>query len=365
MTHDIFKSGGPHQIRKTGPQQHEFSISLPPDRDGRVARECPESTCSPGEFKITPRTGISGGQKESFCPYCRKTAAPTDFTTEEQIRYAKEVVAAQAHEGMQKALGKAFGLNSRGKRSLTKGGPIDVTIEMKHGRKPLVRRPYADVLKRDVVCPCCGLDHSVYGLATYCPDCGADIFSTHILGEIRMIHTALMDVTRRERELGERIAAKDVENALEDLVSIFEAVLKREVRASLNTGNRTAEEIDIRMKKIGSRLQSVSFARENLDGLCGASIDFFDSGRLSQLDDLFQKRHPITHNLGVIDRAYLKRISSLEKEGREIRVSKQEVSEACTTVFELLETLHLLLFPGAAEAKQTHPQEILSNTDDL
>lgn len=349
MSFGIFKQGGPHKIRRTGPHQHEFSISLPADRDGRVARKCPDHSCSPGDFKVKPRPNIVNSKEVAFCPYCGKESSPNEFITQEQLRYANEILKAEALQGIQKEIARAFGLNSQGKRSLTKGGLVDISLEMKPIQKPYVHRPYSDVLRRDVICPKCGLDHSVYGLATYCSHCGSDIFTTHILGELQVIEHALADIPRRESLLGERIAAKDLENALEDLVSVFEAVLKREVRQRLSCNSLSTDEVEKKMKKIGSRLQSVRNAQEILPAL-GISLEFFDSQRLSKLDILFQKRHPITHNLGVIDRSYLEKIKSAERKGREVRISAREIRAACEEVFQFLEELHLQLYPEAQRA---------------
>lgn len=353
MNHDIFRRGGPHKIRKTGPHQHSFSISIPTDRDGRVARECPNRECSPGEFKVTPDTGITEEQEVALCPYCRSEHEPSDFTTKDQIRYAKDIVSGEALEGVHKALAKSLGLDSRGRKSFGSGGLIDIKMEMKPPRKPYVRRPYSESLRRDLVCPNCGLDHSVYGLATWCSDCGLDVFTTHVLGEIEVVRAILSDVPRREKELGARVATSDLENALEDLVSIFEASLKYEVRRHAQSQGESDEEVDKRMKKVGNKLQSVRMAQEILPKHCGVGFDHFDSGKLEELDALFQKRHPITHNLGVIDRKYLDRIKGYEKEGKEIRVSLEELHAASQTVFDLLEGYHMELYPEACRADQS------------
>ena len=122
-------------------------------------------------------------------------------------------------------IGKSLSLDSKGRRKFGSGGLIDISMEMKSSRKSHVRKPYSETLRRDLTCPNCSLDHSVYGLATWCSDCGVDIFSTHILGEINVVRAILGDVPRREEDLGVRVAASDIENALEDLVSIFEATL--------------------------------------------------------------------------------------------------------------------------------------------
>ena len=353
MSDDIFRQGGPHQIRKTGQHEHTLSITIPTDRDGRVARECPNDECSPGEFKITPGTGITDEQEKVYCPYCRGENEPSDYSTKEQMRYVKDVALSEAHEGIQKMIGKSLGLDSRGKRKFGSGGMLDISMEMKPSRKPHVRKPYSETLRRDVICPSCTLDHSVYGLATWCSDCGCDIFSSHVLGEINVVKAILGDVPRREKDLGARVAANDVENALEDLVSIFEATLKYEVRRYSQEQGLSEEDLGKKMGRIGSKLQSVRMAQEILPKHCGLGLEHFDSDKLDALDTLFQKRHPITHNLGVVDRKYLDRMKSYEKEGKEVQVSIAELRVAAETLFDLLESFHLRLHPDAHIAQQS------------
>lgn len=348
MSMDLFRDGGSHRVRKTGSSTYEFSISLPKDQDGRTARECPSAECSPGFFKVKPGTGIQN-QTEAFCPYCRTRGEPSDFTTQEQVRYARQIVEAQAHEGVERMMREALGLDSRGRRQLV-GGLLNVSLEMKPSSKPHVWQPWETILKRDVVCPRCTLDQSVYGLAVWCADCGADILSTHVLGEIGVVRAMLADVERRRELLGERAAAKDLENALEDLVSVFEAAVKIDLQRFMRLNGVSGPELETKMRRIGSRLQSVSQAQAIVADHCSGAQLFGDTSVLQKLDSVFQKRHPITHNLGVIDRKYLDRVRTGEIEGREVLVRQSEVEQAANTVFLVFEDLHLRLFTESVRA---------------
>lgn len=308
--------------------------------------ECPNSDCSPGYFKVTPGTGLSG-QKTSFCPYCRKEAEPSDFATQEQIRYAKDMVMREAKGEIHRALGDFFGIGPSGKKRLVDGF-ITVDVEMKSQPPEHVWQPFEEILRRDLVCPKCTLDHSVYGLATWCPDCGEDIFMTHVHEEIKVVEAVVGDVERRQKELGHRVAARDLENALEDLVSVFEATIKIQIRRYLKMTGQTGQQIEAMMKKIGSRLQSVTNAMLIVPEQCGGISLFVSNPSLeAQLDRVFQKRHPITHNLGVVDRKYLDKARSGEAEGREVRVDKHEILETSKVTFEVLSALHKRLFPAA------------------
>jgi hypothetical protein len=238
-----------------------------------------------------------------------------------------------------------LGVGPSGKRRLV-GGLISIDMELKSSHPEHVWEPFEEVLRRDLICPKCKLDHSVYGLATWCPDCGEDIFMAHVLGEIKIIELIIGDVERRQRDFGRRVAARDLENALEDLVSVFEATLKLQIRRWLRSYSMADEQIESTMKQLGSRLQSVSNAAAIIPELCpGASLFAPASIQQEMLDRIFQKRHPIAHNLGVVDRKYLEKATSGEAEGQEVRVDKSEILEASKLTFEVLSGLHSRLFP--------------------
>lgn len=195
MTKRLFREGGPHNLKSLGNDQYQMSITMPKDVDGRVARECPNSLCSPAYFKVTPGTGITGGQDLAYCPYCKHEAEPSDFTTQEQIRYAKDIALREAQGGIDDMIKDAFGLGPSGKKKMG-GGFISMEMSYKPSTPRLVRRPYEDEVRRDVVCPHCTLDQTVFGLATWCSDCGKDIFLTHVSAEIAVTQSMLKDVGR-------------------------------------------------------------------------------------------------------------------------------------------------------------------------
>jgi hypothetical protein len=346
MSGSIFEEGGPFKIRQTAPDKHEFTVPLPQNEDGRMARECPDLRCSPGYFKVKGGTGITGGQEEAFCPYCRRVGHPQEFHTQEQIRFAKEVMLGAARDGIQRLLAKSLGLDSSGRRKFG-GGLVSMEMRLEPGSKPAPRRPVEESVRRDVVCPHCGLDHSVFGLATWCADCGRDIFLTHVAGEFAVVAAMVGDVARRRELLGSRVAARDLENALEDVVSIFEAVLRSIAKRSMHSRGATAEESEKYFRKLGSGFQNVEVATRffldhfSVHGLAGQS-----PGDLELLQRIFEKRHPITHNLGVVDRKYLERARSAEKEGTEISVTEEEISAAIETAANVFAHLYRQLFPA-------------------
>ncbi len=179
MSQSLFNEGGPHEIRRTGQHTYKMNIVLPKDADGRTARACPSNTCSPGYFKIKTGTGITGDQPLAYRSYCGRAAEPNGFTTEGQMKYAREVMMREAHPGISRAIKDALGIGPSGKRT-TGGGFLSVELSVKTGASPSVHRPFEETLERAAVCPHCGLDHAVFGLAVWCPDCRQDIFMAHV-----------------------------------------------------------------------------------------------------------------------------------------------------------------------------------------
>jgi hypothetical protein len=324
-----------------------MSITLPTDARGHVGRECPSESCAPGYFKVKNGTGITGGQTVAYCPYCRRAAEPSDFTSESQIQYAKDLVLREATAGISRAFEKALGLGpSRRKRF--GGGFLSMELSYKPGTLPHVRPPLEDELRRDVVCPKCTLEHAVFGLAIWCPDCGNDIFMTHVAAERDSLTASLADVERRRELLGARVAARDIENGLEDVVSVFEATLASILRRALAARGTAPDEITTLLdKKVRNGLQNVDRARELYREHLAVDLARDLSGEDVQfLRATFEKRHPITHNLGLVDRKYLRRAESEELEGRDVRVTAADVGRAIVLTVKVAGDAYRELFPS-------------------
>jgi hypothetical protein len=318
-----------------------MQISIPAGQGGYVARECTVETCIPGYFKVKPGTGIVGGQEIAYCPYCRTSASPSDFLTDEQQRYAKDLALEQVMAGASDMMKRALGLGPSGRKKMG-GGLLSIEMSLTETHRAPVRRPLEEELRQDITCPHCGLDQSVYGLATWCADCGADIFLTHVRGECEVVKLMLGDVDRRRELLGLRIAAKDIENCLEDTVSIFEASLKALTRRAITERGSSVEELETFTRGLGNKLQNVERAREVL--LQTFEFDLLRDFSEEAANRWKEKRHPITHNLGVIDAKYLLRSADAGGEGREVRVTADEVSLAISSSVKAIETAHESLF---------------------
>ena len=339
---ELFREGGPNRTRRLPDGKFEMNIRIPTDADGLLGRECPTDECSPAYFKVKPGTGLTG-QERAFCPYCRSEAAPKEFTTKGQLKYAHDTVAAEASQGVRRMLGEALGLDASGRRRYG-GGLVSLEISIDKRPERTVFPPFEDELRRDLTCPTCTLEHAVFGLATWCPDCGRDIFLAHVDAEIAVVRRMVEAVDSRRRELGARVAARDLENALEDAVSIFEAVMKALLRRYLR-GKGSEEEIEKSLRR-GASYQDPVSAAQGFKIVTGVDLDAM---QVAELAAAFSKRHPIAHNLGVVDRRYLERARSGELQGREIHVTAGEIEQSLCLVESILRDAHDRLFPDPAD----------------
>lgn len=285
-------------------------------------------------------TGITGNLPLAYCPYCRHETAPSNFITAEQKRYALDLVKEQLASGLGDMFAKALQLDSSGKRRIG-GGLFSIEMWLERSTRARPRLPFEERVRRDVVCHHCGLDQSVYGLATWCADCGSDIFLTHVEEEFGVIRAMLGDLPRREQVLGARVAGKDLENALEDIVSIFEGGLRAFVRRHLLGSGKTLDEVrEIFRKEVRNGFQSIARSEELLRKLCSLEIrQALASPQLEELARVFAKRHLIAHNLGVIDRKYLESTNTHGNEGTELPISIPEIERVLGIAIRVFQVL--------------------------
>lgn len=312
-----------------------------------MGRECPDVNCSPRYFKVKMGTGITENQIRAYCPYCKRSDEPDAFASAEQRRYAKEILDGEIQDAVHGMIGKALGLDSRGKRNFG-GGLISMQMSLKAPMRPAISPPVEEDVRRDVICPNCSLDQSVYGLAVWCADCGRDIFMLHVEAEYAIGRATIGDIERRSNEFGANVAARDLENCLEDTVSIFEAVLKAIAQRHKSEQGASREEIDRFLARIGNTFQSVQRANSFFaDDFGIALLDGLSQTEVDQLQQIFEKRHPITHNLGIADKKYIKSAESGIFEGKHVNLSVAEVERAMELSLSVIRSLHSRLFAGS------------------
>ena len=294
-------------LEKLGSQ---FSISIPPDENGMIGRECPDTNCE-GYFKIELGTGLKGEHLPCHCPYCGHREGQDKFFTKAQVKYAESVV-----------LNKVSGALLKDLKSKVSGKPTPI------------RRYREEDLETEVVCDKCTLHYMIYGVFGFCPDCGIHNSLQILEKNFELTEKLLVIAEKQEASVSKQL----IENALEDCVSAFDGFGREMCRvfAAKAADPKKAEDI---------RFQNIKGAAEKV--LDQFSVDFaaaLDSTDWVRLQDAFQKRHLLAHKMGVVDASYQKATGvSPSLIGRRVSIRPEEIRDLLRGLRKIGEELYQAL----------------------
>ena len=301
----------------------EFRITLATDEGGMLGRECPNKDCS-GYFKIKPGTGVQEEEFQQTCPYCGTKAESQDFTTQEQIEYAKSL----AMREIQKAISADLQKWGKNLERSTRGGFIQFRTEYKATPMPIY---YYEEKKLETTLTCekCSLVYSIFGKFAYCPDCGIDNTLQIFNKNLELVHKLL---NQAKAEGNVEFQEFLIHNALEDVVSTFDSFGRNSVQLFTKNTLKT---------KINISFQNISKARDRIHDEFG--FDILNSLEIEDWKKVirnFQKRHLISHNDGIVDNAYLQ-ITNDQKAilGKKILITAENIEEMLSLIEIIAENL--------------------------
>lgn len=299
-----------------------FNVPLSTDSDGYIGRECPEPGCG-GYFKLTPGTGWQNATQQ-HCPYCGHGGDVTSFATAAQVEYAKSVVLNKVTGALLKDL-RALEFNHQPR------GGFGLGISMKVEGQPLPIHHYREErLETETVCDHCSLRYAIYGVFAFCPDC-----VTH---NSHQILEKNLEVA--EKELALAVSLKGdlmnhlIGDALENAVSAFDGFGREACRVH-------PPQTPVPPKAPPFSFQSLEGVRKRLQTHYGFDL----ATGLSPQDwtfviRCFQKRHLLSHRMGVVDQEYLDATSDPHAVlGHKIVITLDEV----TLLIGLLQSLGMYL----------------------
>lgn len=288
----------------------KISVTIQPDADGFMGRECP--SCE-RYFKIKGGTGIPG-LTTCRCPYCNQLGPQDHFWTKAQIAYARSVA-------LNKVSSQLLSSLKTMERRPDPRALVSIGIKVKGSPTPIAY--YAEnELEERVACSACGLEYTIYGAFGYCPDCGVH--------NSAQIADANFDLVLKTLDLAENagadIQAKLVENALEDAVSCFDGFGR--------------EHCALLPYKIS--FQNIDSARERLQRENGFDLSAgLDAAAWKFVAVQFQRRHLLAHKMGVIDAEYVSKTGcSPDLVGRKVPVSENDVRTLVAHLRSLAHALH-------------------------
>ncbi len=307
-----------------------ISIPIEPDEKGYLDKQCPSKQCE-FLFKINNEDWTNLVKNEAvWCPMCRHEAPADQWFTLAQVEHARSealtVVKGEINNSLRTDAQK---FNRRKPRNSF----ISMSMEVKGGTHRTYALPAraAGLMQLEIQCENCSARFAVVGSAYFCPACGANSVVRTYRDSLRKIRAkkdseetirqALSDaVGRDEAELTCRSLR---ETCLSDGVTAFqkycEGLYEPFGKAPLNVFQRIDEGSDLWRPAVGRGYESWLTAHE-----------------LSSLRVLYQKRHILAHNEGIIDQRYIEKSGdSTYKPGQRLVVIKGDIEN----LLSLLEKL--------------------------
>ena len=288
----------------------EVSVKIEPDADGYTGRECP--TCEK-YFKIKFGTGLPGSPP-CHCPYCNHTGPQTEFWTKQQIEYAQSVAMHQLSGQFLKELKKL-------ERRPDPRAMISIGMTVKGSPTPIAYYREEELEER-VTCSACTMEYTIYGAFGFCPDCG-------VHNSLQIVN-ANFDLVLKALDLAQAapadLAAKLIDNALEDAVSCFDGFGR--------------EHCATQSFKIS--FQSIEVTKDKLQRETGFDLAAsLEAAAWHFVTEQFQKRHLLAHKLGVIDTEFVSKTGcSPSLLGRKVTITDGDVRALVTHLKTLAEALY-------------------------
>lgn len=306
------------------------SIPLESDAKGFIDKQCPNEDCE-FLFKVYGEDWSNIFKDEAvWCPLCRHEAPADQWFTKAQVEHsieqAKAVVAGTIHNAL---LSGAEKFNRKQKKHRF----VSVSMKVKGGRKSVFALPAKAVeeMELEIECESCLSHFSVIGSAFFCPGCGENSVTQNYVDALRkikskknnidVIRVALTDAAGIDE--AELTCRSILESCILDGVTAFqkycEGLYSKHGEAPFNAFQRLEQ---------GGELWKNSINK--------TYTDWLTSEELSDLNILFQKRHLLAHNDGIVDDKYIEKSKDNSyKSGQRIVINDSDINSLLNCLIKL------------------------------
>lgn len=309
----------------------EIPITFQSDKKGYFDRECPNENCL-YSFKINMndlKEKVS--DEEVHCPMCGHIDTSDKWWTQKQLEGMQDVAANYAMSLISEKLDEAFGELAKSTRRNKY-----VKLTYKPGRRiSFENNPIGqcEEWETDIICEKCGTRYSVIGAAYFCPCCGYNSVSSVFDESLDSIEKMLKSIPdMREmltssygRDKAETLCRGLIESSIGDAVSAFQKY------AACNydkISEKTSRVNDFQIIEKGSQLFKESTGK--------GYDEWLSELELKRLNLMFQRRHLIEHNKGMVDQKYI------DKSGDQTYAVGQRIVVKQAEVYELVELIKKL-----------------------
>jgi len=302
-------------------EKTKISVPIEADKEGYYDKECPNQECL-FQFKVQEDDWENIFKEQAHCPMCGHMAKRDSWFTTEQIETARVEAIKHVHG----RIGQALKAGARDFNSRQSGNSFISMSMSVSGTSPyhyILPVPAHEEMLLKVTCKKCNSRYAVIGSAFFCPACGhnsaEETFDNSLkkidakLKNIPVIRKAVETISKDEAETTCRSL---VETSLNDCVVAFQRFC----------------EVTYAQLKPSEKIKFNAFQNLDVGGSYWKSLydetytDWLSSSEYNELNQLFQKRHLLSHTEGFVDQKYIDKSGELSyTAGQRIIVKETDV----------------------------------------
>lgn len=309
-------------------------IPIECDENGFLDKQCPSEDCE-FLFKVYGEDWANIVKDEAvWCPLCRHEAQAEQWFTIEQVEHAKAEAFAIVQGKIDRALrssAQKFNRNQPKNSFISMSMKVDGTTK----RTYAIPAKAAEAMRLEIQCEKCQTRFAVIGSAFFCPACGHNSVTQTYSDSLRKIRAKKDSIPIVKQALTQGVGKDDAELTCRSLLEtcISDGVVAfQKYCEGLYAPFGTAPFNAFQRLDQGSQLWEAAIQK---------SYDYWlTDTELEKLKVLYQKRHILTHNEGIVDSRYLKKSSDTSyKEGQRIVVSERDIDDLINCLNKLGEGL--------------------------
>ena len=300
-------------------QTTSVSVPIESDEKGYVDRQCPAENC---EFLFKVHEEDLENIETVWCPMCRHEAPADQWYLKAHVEHAKTQALAMIKGRINQAM-------QTDARTFNQRQPINSLISMSMkvsggSRKiHIIPARAAELMELDISCEKCSSRFSVIGSAYFCPACGHNSVLQTFSDSLRKIRAKKDNVSVVRKAITQSSGKDEAELTCRSLI---ESCLSDGIVAFQKYCDGMYAPCGVAPTNVFQRLDQGSDLWKKLTGK--GYYDWLSKSELDSLLILFQKRHLLAHNEGIVDDKYINTSNDTTyKQGQRIIVCEKDIDQ--------------------------------------
>lgn len=315
---------------------NSVSTEIEVDADGYIDKQCPSESCE-FLFKVHQDDWSDKFKDEAvYCPLCKHEATSDKWFTIEQVEHAQ-------NEALEVLKGKIGNALDKGARKFNQRQPrnsfikMSMTVSDKKHRTHTIPAKAADEMALKIECEECGSRFSVIGSAYFCPCCGHNSVT-------QTFHDSLRKIKAKKDARSVIKAAIEAEIGKDEAELTSRSLIETCVVDAVVAFQKYCEGM---YKPFGKPKMNVFQRLDDGSGLWKTVIgegysDWLSEEDMATLLIIFNKRHILSHNEGIVDEKYLAKSGDNSYSlGQRIVISEADVDSTVKLISKLADNIKL------------------------